>query len=273
MPQSDRSWAQIRALARELLHRADAGEPGLVERLRSDVEGTIRARRDLVVVDRRPGTIVTGCRIGGAYVRRNPPALPRIVLSRTGEPRRDRFNLGHEFCHHLIDHDATLANLLFAQQDRGHALEEDICDSATAYCLVRGEDVDQALADHAGVTARAVRVLHARSQGSLEVCCIALANRMAVPGHVLVCDPDPADRQCAQVRFVARGPDAERIPASGPQRSPLFDTALEAGEAAGTIQLRAGDGSHALRHVDVASVDGALVCVLAPHGHTSVGCC
>jgi len=43
MPQSDRSWAQIRALARELLHRADAGEPGLVERLRSDVVREISA--------------------------------------------------------------------------------------------------------------------------------------------------------------------------------------------------------------------------------------
>ena len=222
MSLSGRPWTEIRTLAKQLVHGNN--DPQVVEALRTDLVTAIRGRGDVHLIHQAGKPLVTGCRIGGAYVRRRPPKLPCIVVGDSDDIRRDRFSIGHEFCHHLVDHDPYFADLLFAEPDQGHALEEDLCDSGAAYLLVRGRHVDEVLANQGQVTVEAVRQLYAMSNGSVEVCCIALSYRMTEPGHILVCTPHADDPTQAIVRLHARASDDR--PTTTSIHTPILEAVL-----------------------------------------------
>ena len=242
MPRSARKPLAIKELAVGLLGRREEIEPGLSSRLLGDVEAAICQREDLVVEYELDQVEDSKCSVAAAYLRRKHP--PRIVLSPTMSFRRRKFSLAHEFAHFLIDRDTVLADLLFVEPDRGEALEEDICDAFAAMLLVGDDLVDSAL-NGADATAAAVVRLFGASRASREACAVAMAQRLTVPGYVIIAamEADDDGEEAVVARFAARANGVLPIRRGTPQPGTLLEQARRQGTARGEDQLRLPSGA------------------------------
>lgn len=275
MPRSKRKAADIRALAAQLLARIDEAEPGLADRLRADVIATIATRSDVTVVF-ADDQIRSECSIAAAYLRNHVP--PRIALRHTFSRGRQLFSAAHEFCHHLIDRDAQIADILFDEPDGGGQLEEDICDAFAAMLLISDLETEQAL-EGGGVTAAALIRLFQSTSASREAAAVSLVQRLETEGYVAIlrigADIEEGDDETVSAQFCARAGAAFPLARMALQDDTLFVQAMRAGRARGNARLRFPSGAYTDEyHADVVRVGQYLFAVLVadtpPWGGLSV---
>lgn len=182
----------------------------------------------------RTGTVFRGdCGLAGMYT--SGLDGPTITFAPSASSRRDNFTVLHEFGHHLIGHDETVAELLLDLDD-GRAVEEVLADRVAADLLLPPGVVDRLLAD--GVDAAGVARLFERTEASREACCVAAARRLPGAGYVVVADLN------GTVRFAAAAGTPYRIARSTPQPGGhLLGRAGRTGRATGQDRLHHASGA------------------------------
>jgi IrrE N-terminal-like domain len=134
-----------------------------------------------VKVRTRPDVVQAGyCTVAGNYF--NDP--PRMVVAESSTPRRVAFTVLHELAHHLIRASYRYA-YRFTSLARAPQVEEAVCDRFAAEILVPTPLVEAIVSDgipHAAELAE----LYRQSLGSGVVCIRSAAERLSVPGYLVV---------------------------------------------------------------------------------------
>lgn len=162
----------------------EARSAGILERLRQDAVEEVRLwdDLDLVALENLPPT---DCSIAGVYLANVQP--PRIgIWSQMSKPRA-MFTALHEVGHHLQQTDDQLIDELDSEPDEGAYLEERTSDAFAAHILLPQEMIRQTL----GVgtpTADRITALWRESGVSRAAVCVAAAQQLTTPGHVVLLD-------------------------------------------------------------------------------------
>lgn len=125
------------------------------------------------------------CAIAGVYFSDYTPA--RIGIWEGSSIPRQHFTALHELAHHLQLHDATLSAEFDAQVDQGEQLEELTCDAFAAAVLLPDELMNMHLGPGTPLAAQ-VATLWQASGASRAAVCVAAAQRLQSPGHVVLLD-------------------------------------------------------------------------------------
>ncbi|WP_082041114.1 MULTISPECIES: ImmA/IrrE family metallo-endopeptidase [Microbacterium] len=163
-----------------------ARDAGVLERLRYDAIEELSRWKDLTLVplDTAPPT---SCSIAGVYLPDENP--PRIGLWRQMSRPRAMFTALHELGHHLQQTSGELVDALDGEPDQGAYLEERTSDAFAARILLPSDLVARALG--AGTpTADKVADLWAQAGVSRAAACVAAAQQLSSPGHVVLMDGD-----------------------------------------------------------------------------------
>jgi hypothetical protein len=208
----------------------------------------------LHVVDQPP----SGCSVAGSCNHQTQTVT--VVSAGKG---RMRFTALHEVGH-LIgeDLDAFQDAVFEHAKMAGAHVEEDACDAFAAILLLPDFHLDNVLDDR-GVSARGLRDLIIGSQASMEACAVAMAQRLASPGYVLLVDADGTTRFAARsgdVLPIRRGTDQ-----TGSDLSPLF-AGRPTLRSRGMLAFNAGSSTHEL-YLDAVEHHGlvlALACESDP---------
>jgi hypothetical protein len=182
-PVTDRRAAQEQA--ERILAVLEAARPGAVARLGIDPLGELSTWDDLALRFIPAAQADHGCSVAGAYIAEViPPVLAVVNALSTG---RRAFTGLHELAHHLQQTTFALMRALLRRADGGRALEDAACDGFAARILLPPSLVDQILAS--GVAATGVSDLwNARPAVSRSAACVAAAQRLTAPGHVILLD-------------------------------------------------------------------------------------
>lgn len=125
------------------------------------------------------------CAIAGVYFSDHTPA--RIGIWAKSSIPRQHFTALHELGHHLQLHDATLSAEFDAQVDQGEQLEELTCDAFAAAVLFPDEMLKVHLGSGTPLATQVARLWQA-SGASRAAACVAAAQRLQSPGHVVLLD-------------------------------------------------------------------------------------
>jgi hypothetical protein len=194
----------------------------------------------------------SGCTVAGSCNHQTHT----ITVVRAAKGRM-RFTALHEVGHLLGEdldafQDAVFEHVKVAD---GH-VEEDACDAFASMLLLPDDHLDTVL-DERGLSARGLRELITSSQGSMEACAVAVAQRLASPGYVLLVEKD------GTTRFAARSGDALPIrrgtDQSGSDLRPLLNGSPTL-RGRGRISFAAGSGTHEL-YLDGVEHDGLVLAV------------
>lgn len=186
-----------RALGERLCRRYSAEQRAW---LAADPAQAIHALTDLTVEVFEPEEFgPSNCSVEGLYFGRQR----RIAVMRTGT-RRTKFTMLHELGHdHARRMDKTAEILAGLTPQSTVRFEERIADAFAAEILVPTADVD-ALLEGRSPTASDVADLCELVEGSMEACCVRMAQHLGASGYVLLADG-------SVVRFCAVAGDAYRI--------------------------------------------------------------
>ena len=193
-----------------------------------------------------------GCSVAGSSDHRTQTVS--IVRASRG---RMRFTALHEAGHLLGHDDDAFQDALYAHaKTSDRQVEEDACDAFAAMLLLPDVHVDETLTRH-GLTARGLADLITTGRASTEACAVAVAQRLASPGYVVVVDGD------GRTRFAARSGDTLPIRRGADQTA--SDLRAVIGAAAplrdrGTLQYASGASTHEL-YLDACTHDGLVLVV------------
>jgi hypothetical protein len=190
MSNTARAVVQARSLVdarvRRMVATLEARSPGILERLRHDAVEEMRLWDDIDVVALESSP-PTDCSIAGVYLPNAHP--PRIGIWSQMTKARAMFTALHEVGHHLQQTDELLIDELDAQPDEGAYLEERTSDAFAAHILLPRELIERALG--AGTpTADRIAALWRESGVSRAAVCVAAAQQLEAPGHVILLDGD-----------------------------------------------------------------------------------
>ncbi len=185
-----------RALGESLCERYSAEERAW---LAAEPSEAIPALTDLSVQICEPEEFgSSNCSVEGLYL----PQRRHITVMRTGR-RRTKFTLLHELGHdHARRTDAT-AELLAGMTRGSVPYEERIADAFAAEILVPSAEVEAVL-EGRSPTAADVADLCELVEGSMEACCVRMAQHLGAGGYVLLAEG-------SVVRFCAVAGDTYRI--------------------------------------------------------------
>lgn len=158
--------------------------PGVLERLRYDAVDELSLWADLAIValETLPPT---GCSIAGVYLAHEKP--PRIgVWDQMSRPRT-MFTALHELGHHLQQTDGDLIDELDGEPDDGAHLEERTSDVFAARILLPQEMVRRTLGTGTPTADRIVALWNVSGVSRAAVC-VAAAQQLSSPGHVVLLD-------------------------------------------------------------------------------------
>jgi hypothetical protein len=202
----------------------------------------------LKVVDQPP----SGCSVAGSCDH----ATQTITVVRAGKGRM-RFTALHELGHLLGDDLDDFQDSIYAHgRAAGRPVEEDACDAFASMLLLPDEHLDTVL-DSSGLSARGLRDLIRNSRASMEACAVAIAQRLASPGYVLLVDLDGTTRFAARsgdVLPISRGTDQ-----SGGDLRPML-TGTPSMRSRGALVFAAGSLTHEL-YLDGVEYDGLVLAV------------
>ena len=184
----NRSIVRARSLAAARAERLaaiveDRGT-GTLERLRIDALEELGLWTELTIVplDTLPPT---ACSIAGIYLPNTKP--PRIGIWRAVTRPRAVFTALHELGHHVQANDGDLIDELDAQPDEGAVLEERTSDAFAARVLLPPGLVSEKLGRGTPTAAKVVALWRA-SGVSRAAACVAAAQQLTSPGHVVLLD-------------------------------------------------------------------------------------
>jgi Zn-dependent peptidase ImmA (M78 family) len=194
------------------------------------------------------------CSVAGVYLGDETP--PVLAVATSMSPGRRAFTALHELGHHVQRTEPKLWDLLFAQPDRGLALEDAACDGFAAEILLPAALVNQFI-EARGPTAQHIVDLWRASTASRAAVCVRAAQRLVTPGHVVLLDAS------GTVSFAA---SAGLPPVARGSQQGAIDTVREAydrgGRATGRTRLRYRDGILGEpMHAQIVPMNGFLVMV------------
>ncbi|BEP13844.1 hypothetical protein acdb102_21550 [Acidothermaceae bacterium B102] len=202
----------------------------------------------LNVVDAPP----SGCSVAGSCNH----ATQTITVVRAGKGRM-RFTALHELGHLLGEDLDDFQDAVYGHgRKAGRPVEEDACDAFAATLLLPTEHLVASLDTH-GRSARGLRDLINTSQASMEACAVAVAQRLASPGYVLLVE------RVGTTRFAARSGDvfpiARGTDQSGRGLRPVL-TGTPSLRGRGALAFASGSGTHEL-YLDSVEHDGLVLAV------------
>jgi hypothetical protein len=244
-----------RIQAEAMIQALESLRPGGAQVLATSALAELRTWPELSVRTVPDSQASEGCSVAGIYLPGQPPIL--AVARSTSEERRD-FTALHELGHHLQQTDFDLIDVLVEHGDDGQALQEAACDAFAAAILLPQALVAQHILARGPDAADVVGLWHAAGASRMAVC-VAAAQHLPAPGHILLLDTDGAVMFAASHNLPQprRGSDQSRIP--------VLATALttESGRAQGRTRLRYRDGiAGAELYVQTTRIGGYLLAVL-----------
>lgn len=202
----------------------------------------------LHVADRPPA----GCSVAGSCDH----STQTVTVVRSGKGRM-RFTALHELGHLLGEDLDEFQDAVYAHgRAMGRLVEEDACDAFASLLLLPDEHLNTVLAGH-GRSARGLRDLISASPASLEACAVAVAQRLASPGYVLLVDDD------GSTRFAARSGDVLPIGRGSDQSGSDLRPLLAGGPPLrdrGALAFAGGSLTHEL-YIDAIRHDGLVLAV------------
>ncbi len=202
----------------------------------------------LHVADRPPA----GCSVAGSCDH----STQTVTVVRAGKGRM-RFTALHELGHLLGEDLDEFQDAVYAHgREAGRLVEEDACDAFASLLLLPDEHLDTVLDAH-GRSARGLRELISQCPASMEACAVAVAQRLASPGYVLLVDDDGTTRFAARsgdVLPISRGSDQ-----SGSDLRRLLSGAASLRDR-GALAFAAGSHTHDL-YIDAIRHDGLVLAV------------
>lgn len=246
--------AAARTQATAMLQALEHGWPGATQSLAASALAELQTWPELTVRTIPENQTDQGCSVAGIYLAGPPPIL--AVAQSLSRARRD-FTALHELGHHLQQTDFDLMEVLLQAAD-GSALQEAACDTFAATILLPPTLVSQHIPANGPTAADVADLWHAAGASRMAVC-VAAAEHLPSPGHVLLLDTD------GTVMFAASH-NLPR-PARGSNQSgiPVLTTALAttSGRAQGVTRLRYRDGiSGCELYAQTTRLDPYLVAVL-----------
>lgn len=176
---------RVRGHAELLLGELDRRLPS-ASTTTSDVAPLLETLNIRLIIDDR---LASGCSVAGSCDH----STQTITVVRAGRGRM-RFTALHELGHLLGEDLDSFQDDVYehARLVRGH-VEEDSCDAFASVILLPDDQVESALAAH-GRSARGFRDLISTGQASMEACAVAISQRLASPGFVLLLENDGTTR-------------------------------------------------------------------------------
>lgn len=179
-----RARSRLDARVSRMTELLEAKSEGVLERLHLDAVDELNRWEDLTVVPL--GSLPpTGCSIAGVYLPHYRP--PRIGIWDQMSRPRAQFTALHELGHHIQQTDGVLVDELDGEPDDGSYLEERTSDAFAASILFPPEIVLQTLGQGTPTVDQIV-ALWRKSGASRAAVCVAAAQRLQSPGHVVLLD-------------------------------------------------------------------------------------
>lgn len=215
----------------------------------SDVAPLLEALNIRLIIDDR---LASGCSVAGSCDHRTQT----ITVVRAGRGRM-RFTALHELGHLLgEDLDSFQDDVYEHAQLAGGHVEEDACDAFSSMILLPDDQVESVLAAH-GLSARGFRDLIRAGQASMEASAVAISQRLASPGFVLLLENDGA------TRFAARSGDVFPIRRGTDQSASDLRPMLVGSptlRTRGSLRYAAGSETQEL-YLDAVEHDGLILAV------------
>lgn len=230
-------------------------DPQLLERLRLDPLGTLRALPD-VEVEMVDATTGTACSVAGSY---DPDvAPPRLYVARAASGRREGFTALHEYGHHLQQSvDKILGGHVL---DATHERFEELACEAFASRVLLPDNLAKLLVSVKGADAETVAGFYDSSNASRMACCVRALDFLVGGGAVVLLDAT------GQVMFAVSSTLIPPAKGSDQSQTPLIRRALVQPGVTVThdsthIAYRSGHTSDPL-YGQACWVDGWVVAVL-----------
>jgi Zn-dependent peptidase ImmA (M78 family) len=249
------SRAAVRAQACAMLSTLDTVLPGRREDLRRDPVDVLRTWPEVIYREVPAADTGSRCSVAGAYYGTEDP--PLLTVADAASPGRRAFTALHELGHHLQQSDFDLDEALHAHGSNAAAFEDAACDAFAADVLLPEELVDQHL-PVGTPTADDIVALNRASSASRAAVCVRAAERLAVPGQVVLLDG------AGIVQFAAAHLMPRPLRDSDQHRAHVVAQALSttSRRAHGLMRLRYRDGIEGDElYAQAAPVDGFLVVV------------
>jgi len=236
-----------------------------VAELARDPLGALTDSNVMTVAYVDPWQLPIGCSIAACLDRGCVP--PRALVSADASVRRRGFSALHELGHVLRNLVPEVVRAVFAEPDRGRALEEVTCDAFAAAVLLPRSSTDKIFVE--GVTARSVVEMFHASSASRMACCVAAARYLPSSGLVMLCRPiaNGADAEGLLVAaFTAPHGDALPVARDVPQDADVLARGWQIGKARGQGQPKYRSGNHGRELlVDVVRDDEHALAVWMEH--------
>lgn len=247
--------ATVRVQAQAMQLKLDSVLPGRRQDLRLNPVEVLRAWPDVVYREVPAADTGDRCSVAGAYYGTEDP--PLLTVAEATSPGRRAFTALHELGHHLQQSDFDLDDTVHTQGRNAAEFEDAACDAFAADVLLPEELVTHHMSDGTP-TADDIVALRRASSASRAAVCVRAAQRLAVPGHIVLLN-GAGIVQFAAVHLMprlARGSDQSPTQVVGQALS------TTGGRARGRIRLRYRDGIEGDElYAQAAPMDGLLVVV------------
>jgi Zn-dependent peptidase ImmA (M78 family) len=231
--------------------------PGRRDELSRDPVEVLRSWTELTYREVPLADTGDRCSVAGAYYGTEEP--PLLTVADAISRGRKAFTALHELGHDLQQSNLDLAETVDLHGDNAEIFEDAACDAFAADVLLPEELAARHLPDGTP-TADHVVALYRDSAASRAAVCVRAAQRLTLPGHVLLLDADGVLQFAAShlMPRPARGSDQSRAPVI----ARALTTATGRGRARGRTRLRYRDGIQGDElYAQAVPMDGYLVVV------------